>query len=160
MAVKMPPYLIPVAVRQGCIPADWDSLPAKRAAKRKGPVADAMRRPVSRERMEFEIPCRIISEANKHEHWRRTKARKDAQKQAVAIVTAYKDRPALPCIVTLIRHGWQKQDDDNLRRSFKTIRDALAAWIGADDGSDEIEWRYHDCYARPAVWVKIQPRTP
>lgn len=157
MPVRLPPYLIPVAVRNNCIPADWDRLPAKRAAARKG-QSPAVRRPTSRERMEFEIPCRIISEANSRDHWRRAKQRKDAQKQAVAIATAYKDRPALPCVVTLIRHGWRKQDDDNLRKTFKAIRDALADWIGADDGSDEIEWRYHDAYGKPAVWCKIETR--
>lgn len=159
MAIRVPSTAAPELVRKGLIPADWNQA-AKRAAKRKGIESVAVLRPVTRERMEFEISCKIISEANSRGHWRAAMKRSHAQKQAVAIATAYKDRPALPCIVTLIRHGWQKQDDDNLNRTFKAIRDALAAWIGVDDGSDEIEWRYHDCYAKPAVWVKIQPRTP
>jgi hypothetical protein len=48
--------------------------------------------------------------------------------------------------VTLVRVASRALDDDNLSYSFKAIRDAVAAWIGADDrpGSG-ITWRYDQC---------------
>lgn len=46
-----------------------------------------------------------------------------------------KSRPVLPVKVSLVLLYWgQKRDDDNLVASMKPVRDAVAKWLGVDDG--------------------------
>lgn len=56
-------------------------------------------------------------------------------------------------------------DTDNLAGAMKPLRDALAAWLGLDDGDPRVHWRYTQVQtAGPegttvAVWnKKVQPR--
>lgn len=51
--------------------------------------------------------------------------------------------PAPPCEVLLTRVAPSKGlDGDNLQGSLKAIRDAVAAWIGIDDGSERVHYTY------------------
>lgn len=91
------------------------------------------------------VPCEIRSEANLREHWRRKHARTSLQKSAVAWALAKHKPPTNnpPAIkVTLTRIGARRLDDDNLAGGFKAVRDAVARWLGIDDGSDRFQWVY------------------
>lgn len=66
-------------------------------------------------------------------------------------------------IVTLTRVGPTRGlDKDNLQGSLKYARDSIAEFIGVDDGSDAVTWRYEQ--RRGAVWrveiyIAIAPGT-
>lgn len=90
------------------------------------------------------VPIRIESVANKREHFMRraARAKKHRRDTHIALRAATLDRPSLPLIVTLTRVAARVLDDDNLRSAFKAARDGVADWLGVDDGSELVEWRY------------------
>jgi len=89
------------------------------------------------------IPMRLVSEANKHEHWAAKAKRVRRQRWVVARVLDTKLAPALPAVVKLTRIAPRRLDDDNLARAFKAVRDEVAQWVGTDDSPGSgIEWRY------------------
>ena len=45
-------------------------------------------------------------------------------------------------VVSLVRYGRRKLDDDNLAGSFKPLRDAIASSLGIDDGDPRMRWEY------------------
>jgi hypothetical protein len=56
-------------------------------------------------------------------------------------------------VVTLTRIGPRDLDSDNLAGSAKAVRDAVARWLGVDDGPRApVEWRY--AQERPAKGAK------
>lgn len=90
---------------------------------------------------------KIRSEANLREHWavkrRRVKEQQDATHVALCslgrgVRKVLRDAPGLA--VRFVRIGGRKMDSDNLTGGFKAVRDALAAWVGVDDGSDWWDW--------------------
>lgn len=47
------------------------------------------------------------------------------------------------CVQLIARkHSGQLLDDDNLQGAFKGLRDAIASWLGVDDGNPAIKWEY------------------
>lgn len=89
------------------------------------------------------IPVRLVSEANRGGKLRERIARKTLLKEAVkaALPTI---KLTLPLRVTLTRYGHKKQDDDNLRRTLKSVRDVVAEWLGVDDADRRVRWVYRD----------------
>ncbi len=90
------------------------------------------------------LPLRIHSTANKREHWRALAKRKKEEKRTTEFMLSTAGAPpALPVKVTLTRLAPRPLDTDNLAGGFKSVRDSLAAWLGADDkpGSG-ITWHY------------------
>ena len=51
-------------------------------------------------------------------------------------------KPSRGAVVTMIRTGPRKLDDDNVSGGFKHIRDGIADALGVDDGSAEVQWKY------------------
>lgn len=94
----------------------------------------------------FEIPIKVISEANARDHWRVKNARKKAQQEEtmVAMHNALRGRTIdLPCTVKLTRVGAKTLDTDNLSGSFKGVRDCIAFKMSVDDGDvDKIQFEY------------------
>jgi hypothetical protein len=45
-------------------------------------------------------------------------------------------------VVTITRIGQRNLDTDNLAGSQKGPRDSIARWLGIDDASPMVEWRY------------------
>jgi len=89
------------------------------------------------------VPIRIVSEANSRDHWRVVARRKKEHAQATAwTLKAHRPPQAERLTVTLTRIGVKTLDTDNLAGGFKGTRDAVAAWLGIDDGSSRIDWRY------------------
>lgn len=82
------------------------------------------------------------------EHWaakaRRTKSQKF--ETAIALASAGSDvrhrlRGAKRLRVKFTRIGGKTMDSDNLCTAFKYVRDAVAKWLGRDDGPQSgIEW--------------------
>jgi len=111
--------------------------------------------------------CRVVSEANRRDHWGVAQKRAKAQKDAVSVAWLLSPlrRPEfprhqvvpLPCTV-LLEHVGPTMDDDNLRRAFKAIRDQLAALIGVDDGDPRVKWDYWQRTGEPGVRIVIEPR--
>jgi hypothetical protein len=88
------------------------------------------------------FPLLTCSEANLRQHWSKVSARKREQFATTRLhLLASRCTPdsirsaGAPVIVLLVREGGRRMDSDNLAGAFKAIRDAIAAWIGIDDGS-------------------------
>lgn len=91
----------------------------------------------------FTVPVRTVSEMNNagRGHWILRHKRFSAQKDAVTkCCDAYLFRDAikLPCVVRLTRISAGTLDDDGLRSALKAVRDAIAKWLGVDDGKTEL----------------------
>jgi len=101
----------------------------------------------------IDIPgLRLVSEGNERENRFAKAKRIREQKQIVAAFFRVKrpDRPPFPLVVTITRLGPRALDSDNLASSGKHVRDAVATWLGVDDGVAErtmidgvpqVEWR-------------------
>ncbi len=100
--------------------------------------------------LRVELPMKLPSAGNLHEHWRARHARIKAQRAAVKLALFLKldlDVHALvlrdePLACTLTRISPRKLDSDNLAFAFKGVRDQVAEELGIDDGSDAVEWLY------------------
>jgi hypothetical protein len=122
--------------------------------------------------LNIEIPLKLQSAANLHEHWRKRHARIKSQREAVKLtrrcgagrfafdqcVAAVMRGEALT--VTLTRISPRKLDSDNLAFAFKGIRDQVAEELGLDDGSDDLDWRYRQESGRPAIRIEIAKKDP
>lgn len=95
---------------------------------------------------------RLVSEANAHEHWRKRHARSARQKHVtLAVLHAQGDAAVFDAVafahypeivVTITRLAPRTLDSDNAAGSAKHVRDAVAEWLGRDDGPTcGVEWR-------------------
>lgn len=65
----------------------------------------------------------------------------------------------MPLYVVMTRVGGRKLDSDNLDAAFKYVRDAIAAVVGVDDGSDQYTWVCQQRVGKPfGVDVEITSR--
>jgi hypothetical protein len=150
---------IRAAVERGLIPAD--AVTGATKPKRK-PRLVALDRSAGWS-LTLTPACRVVTEANTHEHWRPRKLRFDVQRAAV--IEAWALSPAargqlerfLPLVVTLTHVG-PRMDDDNLSGAFKAIRDELANRIGIDDGDARVKWCYEQRAGKPGVEIRLEPR--
>lgn len=110
------------------------------------------------------VPCRVVSEMNRRDHWATRRRRFDAQANALrlaALFAGWRDGEDLvwpfgfPVAVTCVHVG-PEMDDDNIRSAFKAIRDAVASWAGVDDRDPAIEWRYAQRVGPAGVEVTIE----
>lgn len=110
------------------------------------------------------VPIRTVAETNEREHWSRRHKRRKAQREAVAWSLAPHQAAmvvfAKRWIVTITRVAPRPLDGhDNLRSGLKATADEVARWLGVDDGSDAVEWRYGQRRGRVreyAVEVRIE----
>ena len=94
------------------------------------------------------FPLRLVNPNNRREHWRAVSKRSRSE----LVITGMYLRtecgsvpPALPVVVTITRVGPAKMDSDGLAAAAKHVRDAVARWMGVDDGCegpDGYTWRY------------------
>lgn len=54
-----------------------------------------------------------------------------------------------PLVVTFVCVRRKRLDDDNLAGGCKALRDAVARWLGIDDGDVRVEWRYQQAVGSP-----------
>jgi len=84
----------------------------------------------------------------RHGHWAARHRQAAAQVSEVTTIlmattdadTRARLREAGSYVVTMTRIGGQHLDDDNLASAFKSIRDAVAAFLGIDDGGECVRW--------------------
>lgn len=89
------------------------------------------------------VPVKLISEANAHTHWRERQRRAKFQREAARLTLgANISGPPPPYVITITRIGPRTLDSDNLAGSAKHVRDGVADWLGIDDGSPLLDWRY------------------
>src|SRR5579864_2050478 len=116
-------------------------------------------------KIEWILPIKLISEANNTDHW--TKKRKRNKNQEKIIWWQWNQvQPdiTLPCIVTLTRIAPRFLDqDDNLRMSFKHVKDIIADLIkpglamGRADDDERMIWQYSQEKGKPKEYaVKIE----
>lgn len=89
---------------------------------------------------------RIISTINRREHWT-VRAKRNREQRKLAWGTMAECRVPQPdaAIITLERrypNHLKPMDSDNLAISFKAVRDGIADYLGIDDGSARLLWRY------------------
>lgn len=105
------------------------------------------------------LPLQVVSEINRHEHWRSRHRRNRAQ-QVEVMAEWYRlapaGQPALPCTVRLIRLGGKRLDSDNLAGAFKHVRDAVARLLGVDDGDPAVTWTYAQESDAGAAGIRIE----
>ena len=91
-----------------------------------------------------QMPLRIISEANSRDHWRTKAGRAKLHRATARAMLQQHSRPQHtgPVSITLTRISSRKLDDDNLASGFKSVRDGVADWLGINDGSERLTWRY------------------
>ena len=97
----------------------------------------------------FTVPIRTVSEMNNagRGHWILRHKRFTAQKAAVTLAcdTLMPPRKHViyPCVVRLTRISAGTLDDDGLRSALKAVRDAIAKWLGVDDGDvSRVQYQY------------------
>lgn len=100
-----------------------------------------------RELVRLTIEMRTVSELNAREHhWAKAKRRAKEKSTVLAHLRALGtgDGYELPLVIVLRRlsPSTHKADSDNLASSQKSVRDAVATWLGLDDGSEQIAWLY------------------
>jgi hypothetical protein len=177
MGIKASAEQIREWVEKGLIPPQGDPRPAAEGGGRKPPSPERPKRKTrsvvlatsARWVVILYPACRVVTEANTHEHWAVQNRRK--QKQRAAIGAALREmqilrgqvaphwRPPVPCAVTMTHVG-PRMDDDNLARAFKSVRDYLAGWIGVDDGDDRVRWLYDQKPGKPGVEIRIEGKEP
>ena len=110
------------------------------------------------------VPVTVVSEANQREH-HMAKYRRKVQQQRVATLTlsaavspakAWALNPRGVWLTRIIPTRGKSMDADNLAGSFKHVQDAVAKWLGIDDG--KLQWSYaqergHVAGVRVEVWT-------
>ena len=107
------------------------------------------------------LPLRLASEANARGSWHAGAARaRLARAQVNAALRRAEPGPLpLPVVVRITRVGPRRLDDDNLARSAKAVRDAVAGWLGCDDADPRVSWVYAQERNRLySVEVIVSPR--
>lgn len=112
-----------------------------------------------------DFPIRTESEMNaSDEPTYATTARKRSQHAIVeAVLSDAAARTAkpwlwLPLRITMVRVGPKRMDCDNATSATKFVRDAIASWLGVNDGDDAIVWVYRREIA-PAFGVRAEIRS-
>lgn len=106
--------------------------------------------------LSVEVPIKTVSELNRREHWASRARRVKAQRAATMLaLRCSREDPsdyklAMKIRVLLVRIGPRRLDGDNLQGALKAVRDAVAEWVGIDDGNDWYEWVYAQETGRPA----------
>ena len=95
-----------------------------------------------------DLPLRIVSVANRREHWGAKARRAKKHRGDAYLAMCQHPVPALPCRVTLTRIGPQALDDDNLRSAFKAVRDGIADRLGVPDNDPRVIWCYGQEHGR------------
>lgn len=102
------------------------------------------------------VPMRTERGMNAREHPMSRHRRVKAEKDVIAWELVNAQRPPIPCTCLLTRVAPSKGlDDDNLAGALKSVRDAVADWLGVDDARRELV-RYRYTQTRGPWGVRIQ----
>jgi hypothetical protein len=107
-----------------------------------------------------ELPIFTKSEANMRGRWQGGARRAAKQREDLELaMRVVRVKPPLPVIVRLIRIAPSKLDEnDNLNRALKALRDEFAAWLGVDDRrSDRVLFVYDQVRRAPRTYgIRIE----
>lgn len=94
--------------------------------------------------MIVQVPIRIESVANIHEHWTARARRASIHKGTTYYALREAGAPhSLPCTVKLTRIAPRSLDShDNLRSGCKAAVDGVALWLTVDDADERITGKY------------------
>lgn len=103
------------------------------------------------------IPMQTGRGQNSRGHWRVAHKRNLAEQEVVLWELARVTKPEIPCSCILTRVAPSRGlDDDNLAGSLKNVRDAVAKWLGVDDGKREtVRYRYSQRRGPWAVQIEF-----
>ena len=102
---------------------------------------------------------RLDATPNGRAHWTATAKKRAREREVLTRALSGITPPAGPWRVVITRIGPRVMDDDNRTASAKGCRDAIAAWLGVDDGDDLVRWEVRGEVARGyAVRVQIEGR--
>ena len=102
---------------------------------------------------------RLDATPNGRAHWTATAKKRARERAVLTRALSGITPPAGPWRVVIVRVGPRPMDDDNRTASAKGTRDAIAAWLGVDDGDDSVRWEVRGEVARGyAVRVQIEGR--
>ena len=94
--------------------------------------------------IQFELPIKLVSEANVREHWSKKAKRAKEQRGLARMLTRGINLTWMfPYHVIITRYGpgSRKLDFDNLANSAKHVIDGIADALGVDDGdTTKITW--------------------
>jgi hypothetical protein len=102
---------------------------------------------------------RTVPGMNTREHFRVRIKRVKAEKAVVLWELHQRPHPPLPCTVLLTRVAPSNGlDDDNLAGALKSVRDAVADWLGVDDARREtVRYRYSQTRGPWGVRIQFGP---
>jgi hypothetical protein len=105
------------------------------------------------------VPLRTVPGMNTREHPMSRHRRVKAEKEVIAWELHKVQKPAIPCSVILTRFAPSGGlDDDNLAGALKSVRDAVADWLGVDDRErTTVRYRYTQTRAPWAVGIEFGP---
>lgn len=108
------------------------------------------------------VPLPTINPLNRREH-HHARARRVAKERGLTTLCLRANGgppPALPVVVTLTRVSPRAMDSDGAIASQKSVRDAVAAWLGVDDrDTPELVWRYEQRKGPVGVEIRVEGRT-
>ncbi len=120
-----------------------------------------MPQPVHRQSVFVVVPLRLKNPLNNREHWRKVSARGADEKGLTRMMLGRRPVPPLPLTITIVRVGPRKLDSDGLAASAKHVRDAVASWIGVDDGDERLGWVYTQQQSSDhAVHIVVESAAP
>lgn len=91
-----------------------------------------------------------------HPKARRRQSRKEKKDVGIMLLARVGlTRPKPPLVITITRVSPGRCDDDNLVGGGKAVRDSVAAYLGIDDGSPLVTYRYAQRVGPWAVEIEI-----
>jgi hypothetical protein len=139
----------------------WVSVLREAQGGKQGWLVPPMRLPLLR----VSVPVRTVSEANQREHWTVRNRRKKGQQEATLFVLCAVNGDSILSTravavwmgvdVHLTRYASRALDSDNLVGSMKHVRDAIAFWIGVDDGDPRVGYQVGQRVAAKPSRTKI-----
>ena len=106
-----------------------------------------------------ELPgLRLVNPLNHRQGWRAVSERGRREKAVVGAALRGHKPPALPVVVTITRVSPGRLDDDGATASAKHVRDAVAEWLGCDDGDPRVTWAVVQAKGAAAVRIAAGPR--
>lgn len=105
----------------------------------------------------IEVPIILHSPNGNYEVWQVRHSRRNAERKKVNAVLGKYEPPTLLAQSTLrvriTRISSRTMDGDNLQFAAKTLRDAIASWVGLDDADKRIRWSYNQEVVRERISV-------
>ena len=108
------------------------------------------------------LPITVKSELNQRGHWskraKRFRSQKDVLQTTLINFGMYHCCQVGKVSVTFTKLGGRAMDDDNLRGSFKGLRDEVASWmLDVNDADPRITWKYEqEPKGRQGVRIEIE----